>query len=146
MKFKFIVATLTLLPVLTFAQTSPIMLGTWKGIGNSAVSGSGTYHPTETGKENAVRYRHVEYVLVIDKEEGRNFSGYFSATKNKDSTDTNYKTIILGSYAKNMKSGVYVSELGAATFKLLDPKHLELCYTQVTTQQRIASCLELAKQ
>jgi hypothetical protein len=146
MKFKSIGATLALLPALAFAQASPVLLGTWKGVGNSTVSGSGTYHPAGLGKENPVRYRHVEYVLVIDREEGRNFSGYFSATNNKDSTDTSYKPVILGSLAKDVKSGVYVSEFGTAIFKLVDPKHLELCYAQVTAEQRVASCLELAKQ
>jgi hypothetical protein len=86
-----------------FAQNSPVLLGTWKGVGHTAVAGAGTFHPPEAGKENNLRYRNVEYVLVIDREEGRNFSGYLTATSKKDPTDTNYKPMILGTFAKDMK-------------------------------------------
>ena len=146
MKFKFIVATLALLPVLAIAQSSPVLLGTWKGMGPATVVGSGSFHPSEAGKENNIRYRNVEFVLVIDKEEGRNFSGYLTATSKSDSTDTNYKAMILGSSSKDMKNGVWVSELGTATYKLVDPNNLEVCYTHIAAQYRVGHCYELVKQ
>ena len=121
------------------------MLGTWTGMSNSAVSGAGHFHPTEAGKEKAVRFRSVEYVMVIDKEEGRNFVGSIGATNNKNSTDVKRKEVLMGAYAKDMKSGVMVNETGSFTFKLVDPKNLEICYTQVTANPKVASCFELTK-
>jgi hypothetical protein len=129
----------------TFAQSSPNLLGTWTGMSNSAVSGVGQFHPTEAGKEKAVRFRSVEFVMVIDKEEGRNFVGSIGATNNKHPTDVKRKEVLMGSYAKDMKSGVMVNETGNFTFKLIDPKNLEICYTQVTSNPKVASCFELTK-
>jgi len=65
------VLTLALLFITTsvFAQTSPNLVGNWKGVGNSAVPGSGAFYPSEAGKEKPVRYKHVEYVLIINSEE-----------------------------------------------------------------------------
>jgi hypothetical protein len=128
-----------------FAQSPPKMIGTWTGMSNSAVSGAGHFHPTEEGKEKAVRFRSVEYVMVIHREEGRNFVGSISATNNKHSTDVKRKEALLGAYAKDMKSGVMVNETGSFTFELTDPKNLEICYTQVTASPKVASCFELTK-
>ena len=128
-----------------FAQSSPSMLGTWTGMSNSAVSGAGQFHPTEAGKEKAVRFRSVEYVIVIDKEEGRNFVGSIGATNNKHSTDVKRKEVLMGAYAKDMKSGVMVNETGSFTFKLIDSKNLEICYTQVSATPKVAACYELTK-
>jgi hypothetical protein len=129
-----------------FAQSTPIMLGTWKGIGNSAVMGAGLFHPAEAGKEKSVRFRHVEHVLVIDKEEGRNFSGHNGATNSKDPTDVKHREVILGAFSRDMKSGVMVNETGNITFKLIDPKNLELCFTRVSTKPKVAACYEMVKQ
>ena len=55
--------------------------------------------------------------------------------------------MILGSYAKDMKSGVYVSEEGGSVaFKLAGPKNLELCYTQYAPKPMVADCFEMVKQ
>jgi len=145
-KAKLFVVILGFIPALVLAQNAPIMLGTWKGVSNAAVASSGTFHPTEAGKENAVRFRNVHYVLVVDKEEGRNFVGSIGATNAKDPTDVNHKEVIIGSYAKDMKSGLWVSETGTVTFKLVDAKNLEICYSQVSTKPRVASCFEMVKQ
>jgi hypothetical protein len=83
--------------------------------------------------------------MVIDKEEGRNFVGSIGATNNKNSTDVKRKEVLMGAYAKDMKSGVMVNETGNFTFKLIDPKNLEICYTQVTSNPKVASCFELTK-
>ena len=145
MKIKLLVATSFFIPAMVMAQSTPNMLGTWTGMSNSAVSGAGHFHPTEAGKEKAVRFRSVEYVMVIDKEEGRNFVGSISATKNKHSTDVKRKEVLMGAYAKDMKSGVMVNETGSFTFKLIDPKNLEICYIQVSASPKVASCFELTK-
>ena len=146
MKFKLLLAAMSFVPALSFAQNLPSMLGTWKGVSNSAVSSFGLFHPTEAGKEKAVRFRNVEYVLVISREEGRNFVGSIGATSNKHPTDIKHKEVILGSYAKDMKSGVMVNETGSLTFKLADPNNLEICYTQVSSKLKVASCFEMTKQ
>ena len=150
MKIKFAIAASIavagLASTLAVAQTQSNMLGTWKGISNSAVMGSGLFHPTEAGKEKLVRFRNVEYVLVIDKEEGRNFVGSIGATNSKHPTDVKHKEVVVGAYAKDMKSGVMANETGSFTFKLADTKNLELCYTQVSSKPKVASCFELVKQ
>lgn len=146
MKLKLLIAVFGLLPVFVCAQTPSNMLGTWKGVSNSAVSGSGLFHPTEAGQEKTVRFRNVEYVLVIDREEGRNFVGSIGATNSKHPTDIKHKEVILGAYAKDMKSGVMVNEAGSFTFKLADAKNLEICYSQVASKSRVASCFEMVKQ
>ena len=147
---SFVVLVGTILAMLgmslsAFAQSSPSMLGTWTGMSNSAVSGAGQFHPAEAGKEKVVRFRSVEYVIVIDKEEGRNFFGSIGATNNKNSTDVKRKEVLMGAYAKDMKSGVMVNETGSFTFKLLDSKNLEICYTQVSATPKVAACYELTK-
>ena len=140
------IAVAGLTSTLAVAQTQSNMLGTWKGISNSAVMGSGHFHPTEAGKEKAVRFRNVEYVMVIDKEEGRNFVGFIGATNSKHPTDIQRKEVVLGAYAKDMKSGVMANETGSFTFKLADAKNIEVCYTQVSSKPKVASCFELVKQ
>lgn len=145
MKIKLLVATSFFIPAMVMAQTAPKMLGTWTGMSNSAVFGAGNFHPTEAGKEKAVRFRSVEFVMVIDKEEGRNFAGSIGATNNKHSTDVKRKEVLMGAYSKDMKSGVMVNETGSFTFELMDPKNLEICYTQVIASPKLASCMELTK-
>jgi hypothetical protein len=104
------------------AQTAPTssMLGTWKGTNNAAVMGSGLFHPSEANKERTVRFRNVELILVIDKENGRNFSGTIRATNNKNPTDVGHKEVILGAFSKDMKKGVMVGEFGHHSFYLED--------------------------
>lgn len=146
MKLKLVVAIIGLSSTLAWSQAPSNMLGTWKGASNSAVAGSGLFHPTEAGKENAVRFRNVNYALVIDKDEGRNFVGYIGAISGKHTTDVKHKEVVLGAYAKDMKSGVMVNESGSFTFKLVDSKNLEICYTQVSVKPKVASCFEMVKQ
>lgn len=147
MKSKLIITALALVPALVFAQTSPNLVGAWKGIGNAAVAGADIYHPTEKSKEKSVRFTNMEFILVIDREEGRNFTGYISSTSSKAPVNADNKKMILGSYAKDMKSGVWVNEVGGnATFKFADSNILEVCYTQVSPKPMVADCLEMVKQ
>jgi hypothetical protein len=147
MKTKLIITALVVLPAIVFAQTSPNLVGAWKGVGNASVSGPDNYHPTEAGKEKSVRFTKMEFFLVVDREEGRNFTGYISSTSSKAPANTDNKKMIIGSYAKDMKSGVWINELGgSATFKLADSKNLEICYTQVPPKPMVADCFEMVKQ
>ena len=60
-----VLATTLLCAPTLFAQGAPNLMGTWKGVSNSAVLGSGLFHPTEAGKEAAIRFRRVEYQLWV---------------------------------------------------------------------------------
>ena len=144
-----VLATTLLCAPTLFAQGAPNLMGTWKGVSNSAVLGSGLFHPTEAGKEAAIRFRRVEYQLIIEREEGRNFAGYIGATDKAHPTNLQHKEVILGAYAKDMKSGVAVNESGRFTFQLIDAKTIEIFYTQVTANMPatplVASCFEMVK-
>ncbi len=48
--------------------------------------------------------------------------GFIGATDGKHPTDIKHKEVVLGAYAKDMKSGVMVNEAGSFTFKLGDSK------------------------
>jgi hypothetical protein len=150
MRIAQLMTAIAFMPLLAVAQTSPSMLGTWKGISNSAVYGGGLFHPTEASKEKSIRFRNVEYILTIDREEGRNFAGIIGAANTKHPTDVKYKEIVLGAYSKDMKSGVMVNEAGTFSFKLTSSKELEVCFTQVAhlsvTAPIVASCFEMTKQ
>lgn len=139
-----------MIPFLAFAQTEPSMLGIWKGVSNSAVYGDGHFHPIEDDMEKSIRFRKVEYIMTVVKEQGRNFGGYISASNTHHSTDIKHKEMILGSYSKDMKSGVMVNETGSFSFKLARPDSLEICFSQVphvsTAAPIVASCFEMTKQ
>jgi hypothetical protein len=132
------------LPGLVCAQTGqqpPSLLGSWVGTSNSAVYGAGLHHPSTEAREAEVRFRHVEYTLKIDRQDGRNFVGVISSA--------NHKEIVIGAFAKDLQSGVMVNENGTFTFKLANATNLDICFTQVVPQAvatpRVASCFELQK-
>lgn len=134
-----------LTPSFADTQTQAMsLIGTWNGTSNSAVYGWGLFHPTEAGKEKAVRFRKVNYQIIIDRQEGRNFSGRVQAV------GSNHKEVLLGSFAKNLKSGVMVNENGTFTFNINDDSEMEICFTQVkphaVVTPRVASCFELKRQ
>ena len=142
--FAFLFA-ISIHPALAETSSPPISpLGTWVGVSNSAVYGWGLFHPTEAGKEKAVRFRKVEYQIVIDRQDGRNFSGRVQTTKGK------HKEVLLGAFAKDLQSGVMVNENGTFTFNLENESEMEVCFTQVKPHAvitpRVASCFELKKQ
>jgi hypothetical protein len=132
------------IPGFVSAQTGPqppSVLGIWVGTSNSAVYGTGLHHPSIEARESEVRFRHVEYTLKIDRQDGRNFAGIISSA--------NHKEIVVGAFAKDLQSGVMVNENGTFTFKLAEGTSLEICFTQVVPHAiatpRVASCFELQK-
>lgn len=144
MKKLLLVLLVSITSCAAMAQTAPNVIGEWKGVSNSAVFGFGMFHPTERGKEKSVRYRNVEYVLSIDRQEGRNFSGFIQNISKKR------REVVLGAFAKDLKSGVMVNENGTFHFTIFDDKEIDICYTQVVphaaTTPRVASCFEMTKQ
>ena len=126
-------------PLAALAQTAtaPDLLGTWVGVSNSAVISGGNHHPG--GTENSVRFRHVEFKLVIDKQEGRNFAGKSSSSE--------YTEPFVGAMRADVKSGVMADTDGTYTFTLVGNGRMELCYAQPRTNGAsiVAACLEYEK-
>lgn len=125
-----------------FAQNSSDIVGTWRGVSNSAVYGAGLHHASSGAKEKEVRFRNVAYTLVIAKAKGRNFDGFISSDSHKE--------LVLGAFKNNYQRGVMVNEHGTFSFELINPKTLEICFTQVVANSSsipmVASCFELQKQ
>ena len=111
--------------------------GTWKGESESIVRGSGanTHHPGTAAPEP--RFTSVPFTLVIDKQNGRRFSGTFSSARSTEAV-----------IAVLSRSGtIYmVDEDAHAWGTLLAPNRMELCYLHQSAATRIASCTELTKQ
>ena len=127
---------LAITPLAALAQSAapPDLLGTWVGVSNSAVIAGGNHHPG--GTEDSVRFRHVEFKLVIDKQEGRNFSG--------KSTSSAYAEPFVGALRADLKRGVMADTDGTYDFSLISNSRMELCYAQPRTNGAsiVAACIE----
>jgi hypothetical protein len=115
--------------------TFPNLIGTWKGDSESiVVSGGNAHHP---GKSREPRMSSVPFTLVIDKQDGRRFSGTFSSAKHKE-------TVI----AVISRTGtIYmIDDDGYTVGAMLSPNRLELCYMKRAPNGSVASCTEMTKQ
>jgi hypothetical protein len=119
------------------AQTSfPDIRGTWKGDSESIVARTGnTHHPGSP--QSAPRLTSVPFTLVIDKQDGRRFSGAFSSARSTES--------IIGVISRT-GTLFFVDTDGYAYATLLGPDRLESCYLQIGQDARVASCTEMTKQ
>jgi hypothetical protein len=137
-KLAWIVA-LAALSVPAAAETAtpeiPELRGTWKGESQSIVLGGNPHHPAT--QANEPRLSSVPFTLVIDKQDGRRFSGTFSSARHSE-------TVI----AVMARSGTIfmVDDDGYNAGTLLAPNRMELCYLHLSSDSRIASCTELTKQ
>ena len=115
--------------------TIPDLRGTWKGESQSIVLGGTPHHPKQQAGEP--RLTSVAFTLVIDKQEGRRFSGTFSSAHHSE-------TII----AVISRSGtIYmVDDDGYDVATMLSPDRMEICYLHLSSGSRIASCTELSRQ
>jgi hypothetical protein len=125
-------------PVAAATQTEtaiPDLRGTWKGESQSIVLGGTAHHPGQQAGEP--RLANVPFTLVIDKQDGRRFSGTFSSARHSE-------TII----AVISRSGtIYmVDDDGYDVATMLSPDRMEICYLHLSSASRIASCTELARQ
>jgi len=113
----------------------PDLRGTWKGESQSIVLGGNTHHPSAQSAEP--RLTSVPFTLVIDKQDGRRFSGTFSSARHSE-------TVI----AVISRSGtIYmVDDDGYDVATLLTPDRMEICYLHLSSAARIASCTELTRQ
>src|SRR5262245_34443681 len=120
------------------AQPSiPDLRGTWKGQSESVVrgSGSGTHHDPSSAAEP--RFTSVPFTMIIDKQNGRRFSGTFSSARSTE------PVIAVLSRAGT----IYMVDNDAQAWgTLLAPNRIELCYLHQWTATRIASCTECTRQ
>ncbi len=134
-KLAWIVIFAALAAVPAAAETAiPDLKGTWTGESESIVLGRGNQH--HRGKASAEpRLSSVAFTMVVDKQDGRRFSGTFASVRGTE------KIIAVVSRT----GAIYmVDEDGYTIGSILAPNRMELCYMQ---QQgaRVASCVELTK-
>ncbi len=117
------------------AETAiPDLRGTWTGESQSIVLGGTPHHPKQQTGEP--RLTSVAFKLVIDKQDGRRFSGTFSSAHHSE-------TVI----AVISRSGTIfmVDDDGYDVATLLAPDRMEICYLHLSPVSRIASCTELSR-
>jgi hypothetical protein len=122
-----------------FAQDTSNLIGTWKGTSNTSVIGADQHHDNKAN--NNVQFFNSDFTIVIDKVQGRNFSGYLESK--------NRKELVAGAIRSNMKSGVFVDSDGMATFELVEQDIIELCYTHTTSSNNkssVAACTDYKRQ
>jgi len=118
-------------------QGIPDLRGTWKGQSESVVRGAGNTHHVPTTGPDEPRFTSLPFTLVIDKQNGRRFSGTFSSAR---STETVIAVL-------SRTGTIYMVDDDAHAWgTLLAPNRMELCYLHQTPATRIASCTELTKQ
>jgi hypothetical protein len=130
------IATLAALSAPAAAETTiPDLRGTWKGESQSIALGGTPHHPATQAAEP--RLTSVPFTLVIDKQDGRRFSGTFSSARHSE-------TVI----AVISRTGTIfmVDDDGYNAGTILAPNRMEVCYVHLSTTSRIASCTELTKQ
>jgi len=119
------------------AQTSiPDLRGTWKGESESIVYGGGNpHHPAAKPKDPQMRS--VPFTLVVDKQEGRRFSGTFSSARSSEK--------VVAVVARN-GTIMMADDDGYTLGTVIAPNRIELCYLRASAAARVASCTELTKQ
>ena len=118
-------------------QAIPDLRGTWKGQSESVIFGGGNPHHAPATGPAAPRYTSMSFTLVIDKQDGRRFSGTFSSAR------SNETVVAIVSRAGTI---YMVDDDGYTSGTLLAPNRMELCYMHLSPASRIASCTELTKQ
>ncbi|HXO91678.1 MAG TPA: hypothetical protein VN849_12905 [Stellaceae bacterium] len=128
-------AALAAMPAM--AQTAfPDLRGTWKGESESIITDSGNpHHPGPPQSEH--RLTSVPFTLTIDKQDGRRFSGTFSSPRSSEP--------IIGVITRG-GTLLAVDTDGYASGTLLGTNRLEICYLQIASYGRVASCTEMTKQ
>jgi hypothetical protein len=134
-KLAWIVALATLCAPAAAETTIPDLRGTWKGESQSIVLGGAGHHPATQAAEP--RLNSVPFTLVVDKQDGRRFSGTFSSARHSE-------TVI----AVISRAGTIfmVDDDGYSAGTMLAPNRMEVCYLHSSSASRIASCTELSKQ
>jgi hypothetical protein len=117
-------------------MTIPDLRGTWKGESESIVYGGGNPHH-RGAKQKEAELRSVPFTLVVDRQDGRRFSGTFSSPRGTDkvvAVITRNGTILVA------------DDDGYTIGTVLAANRMEFCYLRSSPNARIASCTELTKQ
>ena len=120
------------------AQTPvPDLRGTWKGESESIVLGGGNSHHVPATPPQQPQLRSVPFTFVIDKQDGRRFSGTFSSAKASET--------VIGVISRS--GAIYmVDDDGYDVGTVLPPNRIEFCYLHLSAASRVASCTEMTKQ
>jgi len=134
-KYAWIVMLVALATPAAADNAVPDLRGTWKGESQSIVLGGTPHHPEQ--KAGEPRMTSVPFTLVIDKQDGRRFSGTFSSPRHSET--------VIAVIGRN--GTIYlVDDDGYTLGTVLTPNRIELCYMHLSAAARIASCTELTKQ
>lgn len=133
-KYAWIVVLVALAAPAAAETAIPDLRGTWTGESQSIVLGGTPHHAKQQAGEP--RLTSVAFTLVIDKQDGRRFSGTFSSARHSE-------TVI----AVISRSGTIfmVDDDGYDVATLLAPDRMEICYLHLSPASRIASCTELSR-
>ena len=133
-KYAWIVVLVALAAPAAADNAVPDLRGTWTGESESIVLGATPHHTKQQTDEP--RLTSVAFTLVIDKQDGRRFSGTFSSAHHSE-------TVI----AVISRSGTIfmVDDDGYDVATLLAPDRMEICYLHLSPVSRIASCTELSR-
>jgi hypothetical protein len=124
----------------SFADNDKSMLGTWTGIGHTAVIGDSKVLQNEP-KGSGLRFTNAEFTYKIDVVKGRNFAGTKTVTTHTD--------IIAGALSADGVNGMIVDSDGIATIKRVGNDIIEHCYARVpnaTSKISVVGCAELKRQ
>jgi hypothetical protein len=116
----------------------PDVRGTWKGNSETIVLGSGNLHHTATAKKAEPEFRSVPFTMVIDKQDGRRFSGTFASPRKSEK--------VLAVISRTGTIYMVTDDVGYTAGTMLAPDRMELCYMHVAPASRISSCTEMKKQ
>ena len=135
-RFAWIAALAVLVTAPAVAQSVVDLRGTWKGTSESIVFRGGHPHHPAT-PSNEPQLRSVPFTLVIDKQDGRRFSGTFSSARSNEE--------VVAVVSRN-GTIMMADDDGYTIGTVLAPNRIELCYVHTSVAARIASCTELTKQ
>ena len=122
-----------LLAIPARADEAPSLVGTWKGIADSAVMVGGT--PYRHGKpNNKVTFADdpIEFTFEIKEQKGPRFAGVLKGLKK---TET-----LIGYIHADGKSGQMLDDDGEYTFTLADPSTMEVCYSHTKATSKVIAC------
>lgn len=116
----------------------PDVRGTWKGNSKSIVLGAGNLHHGATATKATPEFRSVPFTMVIDKQDGRRFSGTFASPRKSEK--------ILAVISRTGAIYMVTDDVGYTVGSILAPDRIELCYMHVAVNSHISSCTEMTKQ
>ena len=112
----------------------PDLRGTWTGESESIVRGPGNPHHRAKAADEP-RLSSAMFTMVIDKQDGRRFSGIWSSPRSTEK--------IIAVVSRN--NAIYlIDDDGFTVGTLMSPTQIELCYMQQGSA-RVASCAVMTK-